>query len=165
MAVNSERFSSTISRSIISDAHFAERTIDIIPIEIYYSEQTIRALEKIKASSLLVLLPNHAVSSARFIVEQLHKWMKCREANISWMAVNKVADFKHLLNDSQYDRILVSPGARSKVPVELQQEFTHSSIANGIGSGGSGNCQNPRRRNRIAGTEDGSGLFDTGDPS
>jgi DNA-binding transcriptional regulator YhcF (GntR family) len=97
------------------------RKIDIIPIEICYTGQTIRALEKIKASSLLVLLPNHAVSSAPFIVEQLHKWMKCREANISWMAVSKVADFKHLLNDSQYDRILVSPGARSKVPLELHK--------------------------------------------
>ena len=55
------------------------RKIDIIPIEICYTKQTIRALEKIKASSILVLLPNHAVSSARFIVEQLHKWMKCRD--------------------------------------------------------------------------------------
>ena len=62
------------------------RKIDIIPIEICYTEQTIRALEKIKSSSILVLLPNHAISSARFIVEQLHKWMKCKDANISWMA-------------------------------------------------------------------------------
>jgi DNA-binding transcriptional regulator YhcF (GntR family) len=95
------------------------KKIDIIPIEICYTEQTIKALEKTKTSSILVLLPNHAISSARFIVEQLHKWMKCKDANISWMSVDEVADFRHLLNDSQYDRILVSPGARSKVPVEL----------------------------------------------
>ena len=95
------------------------RKIDIIPIEICYAEQTIKALEKIKSSSILVLFPNHAISSARFIVEQLHKWMKCKDANISWRPVDEVADFRHLLNDSQYDRILVSPGARSKVPVEL----------------------------------------------
>jgi DNA-binding transcriptional regulator YhcF (GntR family) len=95
------------------------RKIDIIPIEICYTEQTIKALEKTKSSSILVLLPNHAISSARFIVEQLHKWMKCKDANISWMSVDEVADFRHLLNDSQYDRILVSPGARSKVPVKL----------------------------------------------
>jgi hypothetical protein len=37
------------------------------------------------------------------------------------MAVNKVADFKHLLNNSRYDRILVSPGARSKMPLELHK--------------------------------------------
>jgi DNA-binding transcriptional regulator YhcF (GntR family) len=95
------------------------RKIDIIPIEICYTEQTIKALENIKSSSILVLLPKHAISSARFIVEQLHKWMKCKDANISWMTIDEVADFRHLLKDPQYDRILVSPGARSKVPVEL----------------------------------------------
>jgi DNA-binding transcriptional regulator YhcF (GntR family) len=95
------------------------RKIDIIPVEICYTEQTIKALEKIKSSSILVLLPNHAISSARFIVEQLRKWMKHKDANISWRLVDEVADFRHLLSDSRYDRILVSPGARSKVPVTL----------------------------------------------
>jgi len=51
----------------------------------------------------------------------LHKWMRCKDANISWRLVDEVADFRHLLKNSQYDRILVSPGARSKVPVELHQ--------------------------------------------
>jgi hypothetical protein len=97
------------------------RKIDIISIEICYTEQTIRALEKIKAISILLLLPKHAVTSAHFIVEQLHKWIKCKDANMFWMAVNDVEDFKRLLNDSQYDRILVSPGARSKVPGEHQR--------------------------------------------
>jgi GntR family transcriptional regulator len=97
------------------------RKIDIIPIEIYYTEQTIRALAKIKASSILVLLPDHAVSSAHFIVEQLHKWMKHRDAKISWITVNKVADLKQLLKDTRYDRILVSPGAWNKVPVALRR--------------------------------------------
>jgi DNA-binding transcriptional regulator YhcF (GntR family) len=95
------------------------RKIDIIPIEIYYPEQTIKELEKIRNSSLLLLLPNHAVPSARFIVKQLQKWIKCKDANISWMSVNEVADFRQLLKNSQYDRILVSPGARNKVPSEL----------------------------------------------
>jgi GntR family transcriptional regulator len=97
------------------------RKIDIIPIEIYYSKQTIRSLAKIKASSILVLLPDHAVSSAHFIVEQLYKWMKYRDAKISWIAVNEVADLKQLLKDSRYDRILVSPGAWNRVPVQLRQ--------------------------------------------
>jgi DNA-binding transcriptional regulator YhcF (GntR family) len=97
------------------------RKIDIIPIEICYAEQTIKALEKIKSSSILVLFPNHAISGARFIVEQLHKWMKCKDANIAWMSVDEVADFRPLLKDSHYDRILVSPGARSRVPVKLHQ--------------------------------------------
>ena len=37
------------------------------------------------------------------------------------MAVDDAEDFKRLLNDSQYDRILVSRGARNKVPGEHQQ--------------------------------------------
>ena len=97
------------------------RKIDIIPIEICYTKQTIKALGKIRSSSILVLLPKHAISSARFIVEQLYKWMKYKDAKISWRLVDEVADFRHLLKDSQYDRILVSPGARNKVPVELHQ--------------------------------------------
>ncbi len=100
---------------------FPGRKIDIIPIEISYTEQTIKALGKIKASSMLVLLPKHAISNARFMVEQLYKWVKYKDANISWRLVDEVADFSRLLKDSQYDCILVSPGARSKVPVELHQ--------------------------------------------
>ncbi len=97
------------------------KKIDIIPIEISYTEKTIKALEKTKSSSMLVLLPSHAVASARFIIEQLHKWIKCKDANISWRLVDEVVDFRHLLSDSRYDRILVSPGARSKVPAKLHQ--------------------------------------------
>jgi DNA-binding transcriptional regulator YhcF (GntR family) len=97
------------------------RKLDIIPIEICYSEQTISALKRIKASAILVLLPIHALSSARFIVDQLHKWMTCKNAKISWMHVDEVADFESLINDSRYDRILVSPGARQKVPVSLHR--------------------------------------------
>jgi DNA-binding transcriptional regulator YhcF (GntR family) len=97
------------------------RRIDIIPIEIRYTKQTIKALGKMRSSSLLLLLPKHAISSARFIVEQLHKWIPYKEAGISWKPVDEVSDFRRLLKDAQYDRILVSPGARSKVPVELHR--------------------------------------------
>jgi DNA-binding transcriptional regulator YhcF (GntR family) len=97
------------------------RIIDIIPIEICYTEQTIKALEKIKAFPILLVLPNHAVPSARFIVEQLQKWTKCKDQKISWMPVDEVKDFEHLLNNSRYQRILVSPGARGRVPAELRR--------------------------------------------
>jgi DNA-binding transcriptional regulator YhcF (GntR family) len=95
--------------------------MDIIPIEICYSEQTIGALKKLDASSMLVLLPVHAASSARFIVEQLRKWMTCKDATITWMTVDETADFASLLKDSRYERILVSPGARNKVPEKLHR--------------------------------------------
>ena len=95
--------------------------IDVIPIEIRYTNQTIRALGKIKGPSMLALLPNPAISSARFIVEQLSKWMKGKDRNISWMDVGEVMDFTKLLASARYDRILVSPGAWNKVPVELRR--------------------------------------------
>jgi hypothetical protein len=52
-----------------------------------------------KASAFLLLLPNHAVASARFIVDQLRKWLQCKDAKISWMLVDEVADFESLMND------------------------------------------------------------------
>jgi hypothetical protein len=45
--------------------------------------------------------------------------MKCKNASISWMQVDKVADFRRLLKNSQYEHILVSPGAQEKLPVAL----------------------------------------------
>jgi GntR family transcriptional regulator len=95
------------------------RKVDVIPIEIRYTEQTIKALDKIEASSILILLPNHAISNAHFIVEQLHKWMKYKAAKISWMPVGEVEDFRRLLGNAKYDRILVSPGAQIQLPADL----------------------------------------------
>lgn len=95
--------------------------IDVIPIEICYTEQTIRALGKIKDSSILVLLPKPAMASARFIVEQLRKWMEGKDRTITWMDVHKVTDFPGLMRSSQYNRILVSPGSLSHVPAALRR--------------------------------------------
>jgi DNA-binding transcriptional regulator YhcF (GntR family) len=98
------------------------RKIDFIPIEICYTKQTISDLGETRAnSSILLVLPGHNVLIAHFIVEQLHKLMKCRDISISWIAVNAVADFNRLLSDSRYDRILVSQGARNIVPLKLQR--------------------------------------------
>jgi DNA-binding transcriptional regulator YhcF (GntR family) len=98
------------------------KKIDIIPIEIHYTKQAIRELGKTGANSfMLLVLPIHAVQSADFITVQLHKWIKSKGAKITWIPVDDVADFEQLLNNSQYDRILVTPGARCKVPVELRQ--------------------------------------------
>jgi len=98
------------------------KKIDIIPIEIHYTKQTIRELGKTGADSfMLLVLPIHAVQSANFIVRQLQKWIRSRGAEISWIPADDVADFEQLLNNSQYDRILVTPGARCKVPAELRQ--------------------------------------------
>ena len=97
------------------------KKMDIIPIEIHYTKQTIRELGKTRANSVMLLvIPVHAAQVADFIVERLHKWIKSRGTKISWITVDEVADFEQLLKNSQYDRILVTPGARCKVPVELR---------------------------------------------
>jgi GntR family transcriptional regulator len=111
----------------------SRRRIDIIPIEIRYTAKTIRALERTRVnSSLLIVFPNHTVPVADFIVDQLHKLIIRKGVKISWIAVNKQADFEQLLDSSQCDRILVSPGARNKVPAgrrrvsrifQLEMEF------------------------------------------
>jgi DNA-binding transcriptional regulator YhcF (GntR family) len=97
------------------------KKIHIIPIEIHYTKQTIRELGKTWANSFMLLVPIHAVQAADFIVEQLHKWIKSRGAKISWIPIDDVADFERLVNNSRYDRILATPGAACKVPVELRQ--------------------------------------------
>ncbi len=97
------------------------KKIDIIPVEIHYTKQTIRELERTAANSrLLLVLPTHALQVADFIVERLHQWIKSGGVRISWVLIDAVADFRQLLDNSQYDRILVTPGARCRVPDELR---------------------------------------------
>ena len=110
------------------------RKMDIIPIEITHSAETIRELRKIKAnSSLLLVFSNQASPIAPMAVEQLRKLKECENVKISWAAVKDAEDFKQLLKKPQYERILVSPEARNKVPagqqrnsriLQFQMEFT-----------------------------------------
>jgi DNA-binding transcriptional regulator YhcF (GntR family) len=110
------------------------RKIDIIPIEITHSVETIRALRKIKEnSSLLIVFSKQASPIAPMAVEQLQKLKECENFSISWAAVKDAEDFKKLLKKPQYERILVSPEARNKVPagqqrnsriLQFQMEFT-----------------------------------------
>ena len=96
----------------------AKRKIDIIPIEIRYTVETIRALGKMSPhSSVLLIIPNHALQFSRFIVERLRALIKHRNVNISCIAVNRETDFDKLFRSSRYDRILVSPGAQNKLPL------------------------------------------------
>ncbi len=97
------------------------KQIEVIPIEIHYTNQTIRELGRTAANScLLLVLPTHALQVADFIVEQLHQWIKSGGVRISWLLIDAVTDFGQLLDDSKYDRILVTPGAHCRVPGELR---------------------------------------------
>jgi DNA-binding transcriptional regulator YhcF (GntR family) len=98
------------------------KKIDIIPIEIHYTDQTIRDFGKIGVNAfMLLVVPIHAVQFADFIVVHLQQWIRSKGTEITWIPVDDVADFEQLLSNSQYSCILVTPGAASKVPVELRQ--------------------------------------------
>jgi GntR family transcriptional regulator len=102
-------------RSMISS-----KKIDVIPIEVAYTKQTIKELAKIKAnSSVLRILAQPYVKNARFIVAQLKKWVKAPGVKISWVGIRDLSDIEPLSNTSQYDSIVVDPGIMSAVPNQL----------------------------------------------
>jgi GntR family transcriptional regulator len=102
-------------RSIISS-----KKIDVIPIEVVYTEQTIKDLAKIKAnSSVLRILAHPYVKNARFILAQLQKWVRAPGVEISWVSVRDLSDIEPLLNGSQFDRVIMDPGILSGVPENL----------------------------------------------
>ncbi len=104
-------------RSKLRDA-----SMEMIPIKIHYTRQTVQDLAGIRPdSSVLVVLPPHALHSARFIVERLHEWIKSPTVRISWISVLDAPSFDELLSKSPYDYVIVTPGARSKVPLELRR--------------------------------------------
>jgi GntR family transcriptional regulator len=98
------------------------KKIDIIPIEVGYTEQTIKDLAKIKANSsaLRILAPMY-VDHAHFIIAQLQKWVRAPGVEIAWTSVRDISDFDKLLNGSQYDRIIMDPGILGRVPKKLHR--------------------------------------------
>ena len=106
-----------VVRSIIPDKKSA-----VIPIEVHYSQQTIRQLTQIAAHSsvLLILLPQSS-QRVQFMVSQLQKLMRSPGIKISPVSIEDVASFKELPNLHQYDYFLVGPGVRGEIPQELRQ--------------------------------------------
>jgi hypothetical protein len=102
-------------RSMISS-----KKIDVIPIEVAYTEQTIKDLAKIKAnSSVLRVLAQPYVKNARFIIAQLKTRVKAPGVRISWISVRNFSDIKNLLTGSQYDCVIMDPGILNAVPDKL----------------------------------------------
>ncbi len=106
-----------VVRSLIPDKKSA-----VIPIEMHYSQQTIKQLNQIAANSsvLLILLPQSS-QRVQFMISQLQKLMRSPGIQISSASIEDVASFKELLNQRQYDYFLVGPGVRGEVPQELRQ--------------------------------------------
>jgi len=102
-------------RSMISS-----RKIDVIPIEVVYTEQTLKDLARIKAaSSVLRVLAQPYVKHARFIIAHLRNWIRVPGVEISWISIQDLSDVEQLLNGSKYDRIILDPGIMSGVPERL----------------------------------------------
>jgi DNA-binding transcriptional regulator YhcF (GntR family) len=93
----------------------------IIPIEVYYSEQTIKSLNRIKPNSsvLLVILPREP-HRIQFMIMQIRKLIKASGIKISGISIDKAPPFEELLKSSQYDYLLVGPGVRGDVPLNLR---------------------------------------------
>ncbi len=94
----------------------------IIPIEVYYSPQTIRKLEKIKSnvSIQLILLP-HPSHRIHFMIAQLQRLIKSPGIEISPVFIDESTDFRQLLSNTEYDYSIVGPGIRGKVPHEMRR--------------------------------------------
>jgi DNA-binding transcriptional regulator YhcF (GntR family) len=103
-------------RSIIPN-----KRIDVIPIEVEYTEQTIEELGRITPnSSVLRILASAYVDHAPFIIAQLLKWVRSSGVRISWISIRDVSNFEKLLKGSQYDRVIMDPGILSDVPPKLR---------------------------------------------
>ena len=97
------------------------RNIDIVPIEMHYTEQTTMDLAQIKPnSSVLRIIPPEFWASSSFILAQLQKWIKSPGVKISPVSISMedVSSLGKLLADSKYDYVLVNPGL-SEVPQNL----------------------------------------------
>jgi GntR family transcriptional regulator len=102
-------------RSMISS-----KSIDVIPIEVVYTEQTINDLAKIKAnSSVLRILAPPYVQNAPFIIARLQNWVRAPGVTISWISVRDLSDTRQRLNGSPYDCVILDPGILSAVPDTL----------------------------------------------
>jgi GntR family transcriptional regulator len=97
------------------------RTIEVIPVEVHYSDQMIAELARIRPhSSVLRALPPPFFPYADFIRAQIQKWIKARGVEIS---LASVADrsFEKLLKGSNYDYIIVDPTLLVEIPYEVQK--------------------------------------------
>jgi DNA-binding transcriptional regulator YhcF (GntR family) len=102
-------------RSMISS-----RAVDVIPIEVVYTEKTIRDLAKIKAhSSVLRIFAQPFVKNARFIIAQLRKWIRATGVRIAWISTRDISNLKPFLDGTPYDRVIVDTGILNVIPESM----------------------------------------------
>jgi len=97
------------------------RKIEVIPVEVRYSDQMIAELDRIKPhSSVLRVIPPTFLPYADFIGAQMRKRIKAPDVEISLVSVADKS-FKMLLKRSKYDFIIVDPTLLSEIPHEVQK--------------------------------------------
>jgi hypothetical protein len=97
------------------------RVIEVIPVEVRYSDQMILDLDRIKPhSSVLRIIPPHFLPYAEFIRSQMQKWIKATGVEISLLSVAD-RSLPKLLKGSHYDRIIVDCVLLGELPREVQK--------------------------------------------
>jgi len=97
------------------------RTIEVIPVEVRYSDQMVKELGRIRAhSSVLRVLAPHYLPYTRFIRAQLQKRIKAPEVEISFVSGTK-RSFEKVLKGFKYDYIIVDPTFLSEIPHEVRK--------------------------------------------
>jgi GntR family transcriptional regulator len=97
------------------------RTIEVIPVEVRYSDQMVAELHRIKPhSSVLRVIPPSFLPYAGFIRAQMRKRIEAQGVEIS---LGSAADrsFERSLKTSKYDTIIVDPTLLSEIPQEVQK--------------------------------------------
>jgi DNA-binding transcriptional regulator YhcF (GntR family) len=99
----------------------AGRRIEVIPVEVSYSDQMIAELDRIRPhSSVLRVIPPQFLPHAGFIRAQLQKRIKAPGVEISLVSVAD-RSFEKLLKGSKYDYIIADPTLLSEIPHEVQK--------------------------------------------
>jgi GntR family transcriptional regulator len=97
------------------------KTIEVIPVEIRYSDEMIKELDRIRPrSSVLRIVPAHFLPYTDFIRAQMQKWIKASEVEISLLSLAD-RSFQKSLKGSNYDPIIVDPSLLSEIPSEMQK--------------------------------------------
>jgi GntR family transcriptional regulator len=97
------------------------RTIEVIPVELRYSDQMVKELGRIKAhSSVLRVLPPYYLRYARFIRAQLQKWIKAPGVEISFVSGTN-RSIEKALKGFKFDYIILDPASLDKIPHEVQK--------------------------------------------
>jgi GntR family transcriptional regulator len=97
------------------------RTIEVIPVEVRYSDQMVAELNRIKPhSSVLRVIPPTFLPYAGFIHAQMQKRIRARGVEISLVSASDSL-FNQSLKASKYDAIIVDPTLLSEIPYEVQK--------------------------------------------